>query len=212
MNCTDFILIGKRRQPNILRLIEKAKRSENYVIQKLIALLESIQPNSVVVYSKIGWISRWFSDPNQFSFLKNPMVKKLFSLSTVFVAMKTWNYIFRIRFSIKNAFYAFFYANECANNICYRITAGKNVIYTIFCRPKIFPTVYLHVFSLFFVFFFWCWRVLIWLFHVYHQADDGAFVAVCNVNITIRDVNNHSPKFERDHYMATIAEDTQIGK
>lgn len=68
------------------------------------------------------------------------------------------------------------------------------------------------LFFLHFSCFFRCWRVLIWLFHVFHQADDGAFVAVCNVNITIRDVNNHSPKFERDHYMATIAEDTQIGK
>lgn len=44
------------------------------------------------------------------------------------------------------------------------------------------------------------------------QADDGAFAAVCNVNITIRDVNNHAPKFVRDNYMTSIAENTPIGK
>lgn len=43
------------------------------------------------------------------------------------------------------------------------------------------------------------------------QADDGAFTAICNVNITIRDVNNHAPKFVRDNYMTSIAENTPIG-
>lgn len=69
-----------------------------------------------------------------------------------------------------------------------------------------------HVFGFFsFSLFSRCCCLFIWLFNVY-QADDGAFVAVCNVNITIRDVNNHAPKFGRDNYMATIAEDTPIGK
>lgn len=32
------------------------------------------------------------------------------------------------------------------------------------------------------------------------------------MNITIRDVNNHAPKFVRNNYMTTIAENTAIGK
>lgn len=59
-------------------------------------------------------------------------------------------------------------------------------------------------------------QLCLFFFHInnyrYIQADDGSFVAVCNVNITIRDVNNHAPKFVRDNYMTTIAENTAIGK
>lgn len=44
------------------------------------------------------------------------------------------------------------------------------------------------------------------------QADDGLFSTICHVNITIRDVNNHSPQFARDHYMTSIAENSPIGK
>lgn len=60
---------------------------------------------------------------------------------------------------------------------------------------------------------FFCVGIHVFFFlFLFSQADDGAFVAVCNVNITIRDVNNHAPKFVRDNYMATIAENTAIGK
>lgn len=44
------------------------------------------------------------------------------------------------------------------------------------------------------------------------QANDGVFSAICGVNITIRDVNNHAPQFLRDHYVASVAENTGIGK
>lgn len=72
----------------------------------------------------------------------------------------------------------------------------------------------IHFFVLFFFFplslsLFDAWHIF---FSHFIQADDGAFVAVCNVNITIRDVNNHAPKFVRDNFMATIAENTAIGK
>lgn len=73
-----------------------------------------------------------------------------------------------------------------------RIAAGGYVIYTSFFPHKHFMLTV----PLFFKF----------------QADDGAFSIVCNVNITIRDVNNHAPKFVRDNYMATIAENTAIGE
>lgn len=43
------------------------------------------------------------------------------------------------------------------------------------------------------------------------QASDGLYSSVCNVNVTIRDVNNHSPQFTRDNYLASIAENTPIG-
>lgn len=112
----------------------------------------------------------------------------------------TLNYIFGSLFSIKNAFHAFFYTSECANNFQLWTAAGQSVIYTIF--PE------------WFMFMLFCLFVVVHFFHssLYIQADDGAFVAVCNVNITIRDVNNHAPKFVRDNYMATIAENTAIGK
>ncbi|XP_037922792.1 cadherin-87A [Hermetia illucens] len=43
------------------------------------------------------------------------------------------------------------------------------------------------------------------------EANDGVFSAICGVNITIRDVNNHAPQFLRDHYVASVAENTGIG-
>lgn len=43
------------------------------------------------------------------------------------------------------------------------------------------------------------------------QANDGQFSALCRINITIRDVNNHSPQFKRSHFVSTIAEDLPIG-
>lgn len=44
------------------------------------------------------------------------------------------------------------------------------------------------------------------------QANDGQFATICNVNITIRDVNNHSPQFYRQSYSSEIAENAPIGK
>lgn len=60
--------------------------------------------------------------------------------------------------------------------------------------------------------FFFSFLSLFFYYQLHVQANDGAFVAVCNVNITIRDVNNHAPKFVRDNYMATVAENTAVGK
>ncbi|XP_055683308.1 cadherin-87A isoform X2 [Lutzomyia longipalpis] len=43
------------------------------------------------------------------------------------------------------------------------------------------------------------------------EASDGLFTTLCDVNITIRDVNNHAPQFTRDSYVVTIAENSPIG-
>ncbi|XP_059616920.1 cadherin-87A [Phlebotomus argentipes] len=43
------------------------------------------------------------------------------------------------------------------------------------------------------------------------EASDGLFTTLCDVNITIRDVNNHAPQFTRDNYVVTIAENSPIG-
>ncbi|XP_055623372.1 cadherin-87A [Toxorhynchites rutilus septentrionalis] len=43
------------------------------------------------------------------------------------------------------------------------------------------------------------------------EASDGLFTTLCNVNITIRDVNNHAPQFSREHYLASIEENFPIG-
>ncbi|XP_055585161.1 cadherin-87A [Uranotaenia lowii] len=43
------------------------------------------------------------------------------------------------------------------------------------------------------------------------EASDGRFTTLCNVNITIRDVNNHGPQFSREHYLASIEENFPIG-
>lgn len=44
------------------------------------------------------------------------------------------------------------------------------------------------------------------------QVSDGFYSTLCNVNITIRDVNNHAPMFERVHFVTSIAENLPIGK
>lgn len=43
------------------------------------------------------------------------------------------------------------------------------------------------------------------------EADDDQFTALCRINITIRDVNNHAPQFKRSTFVSTIAEDMPIG-
>lgn len=43
------------------------------------------------------------------------------------------------------------------------------------------------------------------------EAHDGQFTALCRINITIRDVNNHAPQFTRGHFVSTIAEDLPVG-
>lgn len=43
------------------------------------------------------------------------------------------------------------------------------------------------------------------------EASDGLFTTLCNVNITIRDVNNHAPQFSRSNYLASIEENFAIG-
>ncbi len=44
------------------------------------------------------------------------------------------------------------------------------------------------------------------------KVSDGLFSTLCNINITIRDVNNHAPMFGRDHFMTSIEENLPIGK
>ncbi|XP_047099103.1 cadherin-87A [Schistocerca piceifrons] len=43
------------------------------------------------------------------------------------------------------------------------------------------------------------------------QASDGVFANTATVRITVRDVNNNSPVFERESYVASIQEDSPIG-
>ncbi|KAG4077206.1 hypothetical protein HA402_016193 [Bradysia odoriphaga] len=43
------------------------------------------------------------------------------------------------------------------------------------------------------------------------EATDGLHTTLCDVNITIRDVNNHAPQFLQSSYMASIAENTDVG-
>ncbi|KAL5273464.1 hypothetical protein ACFFRR_000290 [Megaselia abdita] len=43
------------------------------------------------------------------------------------------------------------------------------------------------------------------------EANDGVFSTSCKVNVTIRDVNNHVPKFLFDKYSAVIEETSEIG-
>ncbi|XP_055524329.1 cadherin-87A [Wyeomyia smithii] len=43
------------------------------------------------------------------------------------------------------------------------------------------------------------------------EASDGLFTTLCNVNITIRDVNNHAPQFSREHNLASIEENFPTG-
>uniref|UniRef100_A0A182QKL0 Cadherin domain-containing protein n=1 Tax=Anopheles farauti TaxID=69004 RepID=A0A182QKL0_9DIPT len=43
------------------------------------------------------------------------------------------------------------------------------------------------------------------------EATDGLYTTLCNVNITIRDVNNHAPQFTRENYLTSIEENFPIG-
>uniref|UniRef100_A0A182NLH5 Cadherin domain-containing protein n=1 Tax=Anopheles dirus TaxID=7168 RepID=A0A182NLH5_9DIPT len=42
------------------------------------------------------------------------------------------------------------------------------------------------------------------------EATDGLYTTLCNVNITIRDVNNHAPQFARENYLTSIEENFPI--
>lgn len=44
------------------------------------------------------------------------------------------------------------------------------------------------------------------------EANDGVFSTTCKVNITIRDVNNHAPRFQFERYSAVIEETSEIGE
>ncbi|XP_048477676.1 cadherin-87A isoform X1 [Plutella xylostella] len=43
------------------------------------------------------------------------------------------------------------------------------------------------------------------------MASDGVFNATCEVEISVRDVNNHAPAFDAANYTALVSEDTPIG-
>ncbi|XP_055857461.1 cadherin-87A isoform X2 [Episyrphus balteatus] len=43
------------------------------------------------------------------------------------------------------------------------------------------------------------------------EANDGVFSVNCGINITVRDVNNHAPKFLSDTYSAIVEENSEIG-
>lgn len=43
------------------------------------------------------------------------------------------------------------------------------------------------------------------------EANDGIFSVNCGINITVRDVNNHAPKFVSDTYSAIVEENSEIG-
>uniref|UniRef100_A0A1A9WEW2 Cadherin domain-containing protein n=1 Tax=Glossina brevipalpis TaxID=37001 RepID=A0A1A9WEW2_9MUSC len=43
------------------------------------------------------------------------------------------------------------------------------------------------------------------------EAADGVFKTSCEINITVRDVNNHAPHFLLDKYTSTIEENSEIG-
>lgn len=43
------------------------------------------------------------------------------------------------------------------------------------------------------------------------EASDGKFVNSCGINITVRDVNNHSPRFLSEKYSAIVEENSEIG-
>lgn len=43
------------------------------------------------------------------------------------------------------------------------------------------------------------------------QANDGVFSTNCGINITVRDVNNHSPRFLAEKYAAVVEENSEIG-
>lgn len=43
------------------------------------------------------------------------------------------------------------------------------------------------------------------------QASDGEFTDVTEIKITVRDINNNHPVFEKDTYTASVQEDTDVG-
>ncbi|CRK91477.1 CLUMA_CG005143, isoform A [Clunio marinus] len=43
------------------------------------------------------------------------------------------------------------------------------------------------------------------------EASDGLFSTLCDVNITLRDVNNHAPMFSQSHYITSLEENLPIG-
>ncbi|XP_036327722.1 cadherin-87A [Rhagoletis pomonella] len=43
------------------------------------------------------------------------------------------------------------------------------------------------------------------------EANDGVFTTNCGVNITVRDVNNHAPRFLAEEYSAVVEENSEIG-
>lgn len=47
--------------------------------------------------------------------------------------------------------------------------------------------------------------------HLIVQANDGLFTSNCSVNITVLDVNNNPPIFQRQSYVSTVNEDTPVG-
>lgn len=60
-----------------------------------------------------------------------------------------------------------------------------------------------------------CWSIHFHMESVnndlYLQASDGLFTSNCSVNITVLDVNNNVPLFQRQSYVSTVKEDTPIG-
>jgi len=44
------------------------------------------------------------------------------------------------------------------------------------------------------------------------QASDGLFSSVATVNISVHDVNNNHPVFARESYVASVQEDSAVGK
>jgi hypothetical protein len=43
------------------------------------------------------------------------------------------------------------------------------------------------------------------------QASDGIFTDTTEVKLTIRDINNNAPVFDKETYSATVPEDASIG-
>lgn len=43
------------------------------------------------------------------------------------------------------------------------------------------------------------------------QASDGEFTDITEIKITVRDINNNHPVFEKDTYTASVQEDTDLG-
>lgn len=43
------------------------------------------------------------------------------------------------------------------------------------------------------------------------NVNDGIFSTNCQVNIMIRDVNDHEPRFSIDSYIAEVEENSEIG-